>query len=121
MNKKEIKEQLREIGTAANSLANAISSLTVRLSCDLMLDEEFGGHQGESAFDAIMRKPNDNANAHHCGQDAQKPKKEITFDGSECEHPAEEGASLQDIMAQIKKDTDAFMNYLESIFKTQEQ
>lgn len=49
MNKKEIKEQLREICTAANSLAGALSSLTVRLSTDIMLDDEVFHHCGQDA------------------------------------------------------------------------
>ena len=51
MDKKEIKEQLREICTAANSLASALSFLTMRLSTDIMLDDEA---------------------THHCGQDAKE-------------------------------------------------
>ena len=51
MNKKEIEEQLREICTAANSLASALSFLTARLSIDIMnmLDDEATHHCGHDA------------------------------------------------------------------------
>ena len=59
MNKKEIKEQLREICTAANSLAGALCSLQVRLSADIMLDDEVEAAEkkGGDAMFNVMRDP----------------------------------------------------------------
>lgn len=78
MDKKEIREQLKEIATAANSLAGAISSLTVRLHCDVMVDM-----MGEDE-------------CNHCGQDADMD--DACCQAREQQESGEDSVSLKELL-----------------------
>lgn len=133
MDKKEIREQLNEIATAANSLAGAITSLTVGLYCDEMVDmmnEDECSHCGQDAEEEAGVSLKDllgmevvgvgKGKCDGCPMDhyqADCAKVELVGGDYLClaKPQADEEEDGDNVMGDIREKAEAFIDYLDSV------